>query len=143
MGAEPSFQNGFEVLGHDLKSFIETRYEMLRAELSASFTRLRSAAVLLGVAAVLTVPALILLGICVSLLIGLAFGAFADQVGLIWGFFITGAGGLCLAAIVGMVGKSKLKAGDLAPKRTLRVLKNDRETFRQGVLRHGSESSTR
>lgn len=133
MGAEPSFQTGFEVLGHDLKSFIETRYEMLRTELTASFTRLRSAAVLIAAAAVIAVPSLILLGICVSLVIGLAFGAFQNQVGLIWGFLITGAGGLCLAAIVGMVGKSRLKAGDLAPKRTLRVLKNDRETFRQGV----------
>lgn len=133
MGAEPSFQTGFEELGHDLKGFIETRYEMLRAELSASLTRLRSAAVLLVAAAVIAVPALILLGICVSLAIALGFGAFQNQVGLIWGFLISGGGGLLLAGIIGLAGKAKLKAEDLTPKRTLRVLKHDSEKFRQGV----------
>jgi hypothetical protein len=133
MGAEPTFQSGFEELGHDLKSFIETRYEMLRAELSASLTRIRSAAVLLVVAAVIAVPSLILLGVCVSLAIALGFGAFQNQVGLIWGFLITGGGGLLLAAIIGAAGKARLKAEDLTPKRTLRVLKHDREKFRQGV----------
>jgi FtsH-binding integral membrane protein len=133
MGAEPSFQTGFEELGHDLKRFIETRYEMLRAELSASLAKVRSAAILFAIAAVLAVPAIILLGVCVSLAIALAFGAFQNQVGLIWGFLVTGAGGLCLAGIFGAIGKARLNAGDLAPKRTLRVLKNDRDTFRQGV----------
>lgn len=133
MGAEPSFQTGFEELGQDLKRFIETRYEILRAELTASFLNLRSAAILFAVAAMLAVPALMLLGVCVSLAIAAAFGLFENQVGLIWGFLITGAAGLCFAGIFGAIGKYRLNAGDLAPKRTLRVLKNDRDTFRRGV----------
>ena len=133
MGAEPTFQSGFEELGHDLKGFIETRYEMLRAELTSSFARVRSAAALFVAAAILAVPGIILLGVCVALAIALAFGSFQNQVGLIWGFLITGGGALALAGILAMAGKARLKAGDLAPKRTLRVLKHDRETFRQGV----------
>jgi Putative Actinobacterial Holin-X, holin superfamily III len=130
VGAVPTFQTEFEELGHDLKGFIETRYEMLRAELSAGFNRVRSAAVLIVAALVIAIPALIMLDFCISLAIGLGFGAFQNQVGLIWGFLITGAGGLLLAAILGAAGKARLKAADLTPKRTLRVLRHDRETFR-------------
>lgn len=143
MPAEPSFQSEFQQLGHDLKSFIQTRYEMLRAELSAGFTRLRGAAVLIAAAAVFAMTGLILLGFCVAFAIGLAFGAFPNQLGLVWGFLITGGGAMILAAMVGAAGKSKLKPEELAPKRTLEVLRRDGETFRQGGEQHGYPSATR
>jgi Putative Actinobacterial Holin-X, holin superfamily III len=115
MGTVPTFQTEFEELGRDLEGFIETRYEMLRAELSAGLIRMRNAAVLIVAAVVIAIPALIMLGICISLTIGLCFGAFQNQVGLIWGFFLSGAGSLLIAAILGATGKARLKATDLIP----------------------------
>ncbi len=143
MGAEPIFQTGFEALGHDLKGFIETCYEMLRAELSSSLGRMRGAALLLAAAALFAVPALTLLGFCIALTIAFAFGAFSHQAGLIWGLLITGSAALALAAILGAAGKARLKAGNLTPKRTLRVLRLDGETFRKGAERYGNEPANR
>jgi Putative Actinobacterial Holin-X, holin superfamily III len=133
MGTAPGFQFEFQQLGHDLKNFIETRYEMLRAELSSSFARLRSAVVLFAVAAMFGVVGLILLGFCAACAIALGFGAFQNQVGLVWGFLITGGCALILAAIVGVAGKAALNPEELTPKHTLRVLKRDGESFRQAM----------
>lgn len=143
MGAEPTFQSEFQQLGQDIKSFIETRYEMLRAELSAGLARLRSAAVLFAAAAVFGITGLILLGFCISFAIALGFGAFANQVGLVWGFLCTGGGALILAGIIAVAGKSKLKPEELTPKRTLRVLRRDGESFRQAGTQNGDEPGTR
>jgi hypothetical protein len=133
MGAEPSFQFEFQQLGHDLKNFIETRYEMLRAELSSTLARVRSAAVLFAVAAIFAVVGLILLGFCAAFAIALGFGAFQNQVGLVWGFLCTGGSALILAAIFAIAGRAALNPEELTPKRTLRVLKRDGESFRQAV----------
>jgi Putative Actinobacterial Holin-X, holin superfamily III len=143
MGAEPTFQTGFEALGHDLKDYVATCYEMLRAELTAGLGRMRGAALLLAAAALFALPALTLLGFCMALTIALAFGAFHNQVGLIWGFLIAGGAGLVLAAILAAAGKCRLKAADLAPKRTLHVLRLDGAIFRQGAERYGDESAKR
>lgn len=131
MEPEKSLIQSFEDLRNDLKGFIETRYEILRAELAASFKRARGAAVAIAAAAVFGVVGFILLGFCIALCIGLAFGAFSNQVGLIWGFLITGAGNLIIAGILAAGGKAKLKAADLVPERTLRVLKHDQEALQQ------------
>lgn len=143
MGAEPTFQSEFQQLGQDIKSFIETRYEMLRAELTAGLARLRSAAVLFAAAALFAVVGLILGGFCISLAIALGFGAFTNQVGLVWGFFCTGGGALILALTFGVIGMATLKPESLTPKRTLRVLKRDGESFRQAGTHNGDESATR
>lgn len=131
MEPEKSLMQSFEDLRNDLKSFIETRYEILRAELSGGLKKARGAAVMFAVAGLFGVVGFILLGFCVSLAIGLAFGAFTNQVGLIWGFLVTGAGNLVLAGIVGAVGKSRLKTADLIPERTLRVLQRDQQALQQ------------
>lgn len=143
MAAETTIENSFEELRHDLKVFIETRYEMLRTELGSSLNKLRSAAILIATAAVFAVTGLILLGFCISFVIALGFGAFQNQVGLIWGFLITGSGGLMLAGVVGLAGKSRLNAENLAPKRTLQVLKRDQESFQQRGEGYGEQSPPR
>jgi uncharacterized membrane protein YqjE len=139
----PTFQSEFQQLGHEIKDFIETRYELLRTELNATVAKLRSAAMLVGAAAMIAVPSLILLGICVSLAIAFGLGAIPDQAGLIGGFLITGACGLVVAVITGWAGMLKLKAGNLAPKHTLHVLRRDGESFRNGGERYVDESETR
>lgn len=131
MEPEKSLIQSFEDLRNDLKSFIETRYEILRAELSTALKKAAGAAVMFAAAAVFGVVGLILLGFCVSLAIGLAFGAFSNQVGLIWGFLVTGFGNLMLAGVLASVGKARLKAADLIPERTLRVLQRDQQVLQQ------------
>lgn len=144
MGSEPTFQSEFQQLGHDLKSFIETRYEILRTELNTALTRLRNSAMLIGAAAAIAVPSLILLGICVSLAIAYGLGAIPDHApGLIGGFLITGACGLIIAAITGWAGMAKLKSTNMAPKHTLHVLRRDGESFRNGGERYVDESQSR
>jgi uncharacterized membrane protein YqjE len=143
MEPEPTFQSEFHELGHDIKSFIETRYEILRAELSAGVARLRGAAILLGIAALFGATAMILLATCASLAIAFGLGAIQTQAGLIGGFLVVGCCCGVIAAIGGGIGISRLKTGELTPKHTIHVLKRDGESFRQGGERYGSQSSTR
>lgn len=131
MAMEPqkSFGQSFDDLRNDLKGFIETRYEILRAELSDNLKQAKGAAMLLAAASVFALVGLVLLGMCVSLFIALAFGAFTNQVGLLWGFLITSAGNLLLAGLLGAAGRARLRATELVPERTLRVLKRDEEAL--------------
>lgn len=138
-GVPNTFQSEFQQLGHDLKSYFETRYEILRTEINTTIARLRSSAMLIGAAAVIAVPSVMLLGICVSLAIAYGIGAIPDQPGLIWGFLITGACGLVIAAIAGWAGVMKVKTGNLTPKHTLHVLRRDGESFKNGGMRYGDE----
>lgn len=131
MEPEKSLAQSFEELRTDLKGFIETRYEILRAELSSGLKKAQAAAVMFVAAALFGVVGLILLGFCVSLAIGLGFGAFSNQVGLVWGFLITGGGSLILAGILASAGRARLKTADLVPERTLRVLQRDQQALQQ------------
>lgn len=131
MEPERSLVQSFDDLRNDLKSFIETRYEILRAELKVALKRAQGAAILFAIAALFGLVGFGLLGFCLSVAIGLAFGAFTNQVGLVWGFLIAGGGNLVVAGIAGLVGKSHLKAADLIPERTLRVLQRDQQALQQ------------
>lgn len=133
MHGEPSFHYEFQQLGHELGNFLETRYEMLRAELKTGVARMRSAAVLFAAAALLGATGLILLGFCASFAIALAFGAFQNQVGVAFGFLITGSCALLVAGVFGLAAKAALNPEELTPKHTLRVLKRDGESFRQAM----------
>jgi uncharacterized membrane protein YqjE len=138
MDTDKTLVQTIEQLRDDLKSFIVTRYELLRVELSDSMKRIMSAAMLVGTAALVGAVGLMLLGICASLAIAFGFGAVQSQVGLIWGFLITGAGSLLLAGLMGAAGKARLTAKDLAPTRTMQVLQRDQETMRnQEMLKKG------
>ena len=130
MEPERSWIQSFEELRDDLKAFIETRYQILRAELTTSVKKLQGAAVMFGAAAVFAVLGLAFLGVCVALAIGLAFGAFTNQVGLIWGFLCVGGGSLMLAGILALNGKKMLKWAK--PDRTLRVLRRDQDAMAEG-----------
>lgn len=138
-----TFKSEFQQLGQDLKRFIETRYEILCAELSTTLASLRTSAILLGVAVIFAVPAVILLGICISLAIAFGLGAIPAQAGLIGGFLVTGACGLVIAIITGAIGVSRLKDARLTPRHTLRVLRRDGESFRNGGERYVDEPHTR
>lgn len=131
MQPENSIKESIDNLRNDLKGFIGTRFEILRAELTGGLKKVQSAAILFAVAALFALMGFVLLCICTSLAVALAFGAFANQTGLIWGFLITGLGTLTIAAILGMMGKSRVSASNLIPQRTLRVLKRDQQALQQ------------
>lgn len=141
MEPEKSIMQTLEELRDDLKQFIETRYELLRVELSGILDRLVAAAVVIGAAAVLGLVGLILLGICISFAIGLGFGAFPNQAGIVWGFLITGSCAVLLAGLMGAGARAKLKAEDLAPNRTLRVLRRDQDVMRE--VKEGGQQDER
>jgi len=143
MEPEKSLVQSVEELRDDLKKFIVTRYELLRAEVSQSMTRAKDVALMFGAAAVFGMLALILLSICFSLVIALAFGSFANQVGVIGGFLITGVGSLVLAGTFAAVGKSRLKKEEMTPNRTLHVLQRDLEELKKGGREYGGESIRR
>lgn len=143
MEPERLLAEGLQALKTDLTGFVETRYELLRTELSASAKKAKAAGVSLAGAAVLGVLGLILLSFCAAFAIGLAFGSFPGQVGLIWGFLITGGGFSLVAGMLAMAAVSKLKAGDIAPQRTLQVLRQDQEALKKGVQENGVQSSVR
>lgn len=131
MEPEKSLLQSLEDLRNDLKSFIETRYEILRAELRGALKKVQGAAMMFVAAGLFGVMGFILLGFCVSLAIAFALGALTNQTGLIWGFLITGVGNMMLAAIVAFMGKSKLKTAELLPARTLRVLQRDQQALQR------------
>ncbi len=86
MAEESNFTYHFGQLKTDLQQFINTRYELLRAELKQSASKAAAVAVQLGTAAVLGFAGLILLATCVSIWFATFFGpAFQNQYGLIWG----------------------------------------------------------
>lgn len=132
MDAEKQLVHTLEELRDDLKQFIETRYEMLRTELSASLTKLRGGVVLIAIAAVFGLVGMILLGVCVAFAVGLFFGVFPNQGGVALGFLIVGVLALIVAGIAGITAASRLKAQELAPNRTLRVLQRDQQVLKQG-----------
>jgi hypothetical protein len=94
-------------------------------------------------AAVFGVLGLFFLGFCIALAIGLAFGAFTNQVGLVWGFLCVGGGSAILAGTLASAGKAKMKSANLRPDRTLRVLRRDQEAIREGGRQHVEPANTR
>lgn len=143
MNPEKSLVQTLEELRDDLKGFIETRYEILRAELSSGIKEGLRSAVLLGVAAVVGVMGLILLSICASLAVAAGLGAITDQIGLIWGFLIIGGCEVLIAGAMAGAGIAKLKSADLTPKRTLHVLRRDQEVLREGGRPYGESERAR
>jgi hypothetical protein len=126
------FAQNIEELRDDLKGFIETRYDIFRADLRSTMKKAQGAFVLVGAAIVLAMLGLLLLGFCAALAVALAFGALANHAGIVWGFLIVGAASLLLGVGAGVAGRAKLKTANLAPKRTLFVLSRDKQVLQGG-----------
>ncbi|MFP5277299.1 MAG: phage holin family protein [Acidobacteriota bacterium] len=140
---EKSLVESFEELRDDLKSFLETRYQILRAELKTGFKNSLSGVIVLGIGGVLGLMGLLLLSVCASLAVAMGLGAIADQYGLIWGFLIIGGAEVVVAGIMAGAGVAKLKSADLTPKRTLHVLQRDQQVLREGGQQYGESERTR
>jgi len=143
MEQERNLAHSLEDLRDDLKGFIETRVGILRAELTAGLKRAERGAILLGAAIVLAALGLILLAFCAALAVAAGLGAITNQMGLVWGFLAIGGFGVLLAGGLAMAGRSRLKAANLAPKRTLHVLHRDQAFLRQGGQQYGDATRAR
>jgi hypothetical protein len=112
----------------EVKDFVQTRYEMLRAEMSEKFTRMKASLPLLAVgAAVLAVSFLVLTA---TLILAIA-AAIATPLAWIWATLIVGVAYLFIGFIALWLGYRELTAAGMKPERTLRVLQQDQAWLQQ------------
>lgn len=125
MPNEKPLTSSFAELRDDLKSFFQTRFELLRAELSEKVRAWKGPAVLLAVAALMLVSSWFAL---VFSLVAVLHGWIAGTdfswfwAGLIVTLFLLLSGGA-----LGAAAYSGIRSAGLKPTRTLRVLKEDQE----------------
>lgn len=106
-------------LKNDLVQFLQTRYQMLMAEMKEKIDTWKSALPWLLVAVFLAFTAFLLLT-------GAAVVLLAMAVGVGWSLLIIGVVYLILAAISVAVVYGELKSQGIAPQRTLHVLQEDK-----------------
>jgi uncharacterized membrane protein YqjE len=115
-----------DALGQLAKLF-GTELELARAEMSDKASRAVSAAGMLAVAALFTMPAVVLLL--------LALAAWLQDLGLSdpVADLVAGVVGLVIAGVLGAVGINQLKANSLLPERTLYQLRQDAAAAKEHV----------
>lgn len=106
-------------LKNDVAQFIQTRYQMLIAEMKEKAKNLKFALLWILVTVLLA-------GVAFLLLTGAAVVLIAVAVGVGWSLLIMGVAYLILAGISAWVVYGGLKSQGIAPARTLRVLQEDK-----------------
>lgn len=106
----------------EMREFLKTRYEMLRAELSGKLKVWKLGVPLLLAAAGLFLVAFLLLSVCVACAIAVSFDT---PYGWAYGFLIMGFFWLLIGGILAAFGYREIATAPLAPTRTMRVLKQD------------------
>jgi uncharacterized membrane protein YqjE len=107
----------------ELKQFVTTRVNMLKAEMDEKISRLKAVIPLAVVAALFLVSGWMVLTFA---LIALLHGLFLPSVyAWLWAGLIVTALYLLVGAIAGWLAYSEIKATNLTPTRTLKVLQQD------------------
>jgi uncharacterized membrane protein YqjE len=107
----------------ELKQFVTTRVSMLKAEMDEKISRLKAVIPLAVVAALFLVSGWMVLTFA---LIALLHGLFLPSVyAWLWAGLIVTALYLLVGAIAGWLAYSEIKATNLTPTRTLKVLQQD------------------
>jgi uncharacterized membrane protein YqjE len=105
------------------KAFVNTRLEMLKAEMNEKVAALKASLPMLVVAAVFALTAWLVLTAAIVCIVAVAFGP-----GMISWFYATAIVGIAYLLIAGATGffaYSEMKRANLKPERTLRVLRQD------------------
>ena len=102
----------------ELSEFVQTRYQMLMAEMKEKATAWKVGIPLLAIALLMVLVAFLLLTGALVVVVALPLG-----VG--WALFVVGLGYLILGFLVGLFGYKEIAANTPTPERTLRVLKQD------------------
>ena len=107
----------------ELKQFVTTRVSMLKTEMDEKISRLKAVIPLAVVAALFLVSGWMVLTFA---LIALLHGLFLPSVyAWLWAGLIVTAVYLLVGAIAGWLAYSEIKATNLTPTRTLKVLQQD------------------
>ena len=108
----------------ELKQFVQTRIAMLKQELQEKTARLKIAAPLAAISAVLLATAYLL----ITLALAAAVAGFFARSPYRWffGFLIVGILWALLGGVAAYFAKRELELKTLAPRRTIEVLKGDK-----------------
>ena len=107
----------------ELKEFLETRFQILRAELQEKITAWKYSIPFLAIAAVMLLTAWVTLTFSLLVLIHTSF--VPSEYAWLWaGLIVTGVYAL-LGLVIGGMGYGHLTSVGIKPKRTLQVLKED------------------
>ena len=105
-------------LKEDTANFLQTRYQMLLAELKQKLAAVKLALPLFAVAAVFALLSLFVLTGALVFVVGQA-------IGIGWALLVIGVLYLIIAGACAWIGINELSSAGVAPKRTLEVLKQD------------------
>ena len=105
-------------LKEDLKDFVDTRLQMLKAEMKQKMAMLRMVVPMLAVAAVVGMIGLLLLTVALV-------AAIATLIGWGWSFLVVGLLYVAVAGGTAFMAVRELQEEGVAPVRTIKVLKQD------------------
>src|ERR1700722_9680680 len=108
----------------EIKEFAQTRFAMLKAELTQKFQLLKVGVLLAAVAGTLMATAYILLTLALVALIASAFPGSPFR--WVFGFLAVGVLWAILGSIVAYLARSEFVVNRLTPERTIQVLKGDK-----------------
>jgi len=106
----------------ELKEFLVTRFEILRAEMNENFTALKAGIPMLLIGSVLGVMVLMLF---TGALVALIAPAFENEFRWAIALAIVGVAYLIIGGAAAWMGYREVTARGLAPKRTINILKQD------------------
>lgn len=117
-----------ELISDGLAQFsrlIRNEVALARAEVAGKAKQVARGGAMLGVAAFVALPALVILM--------LALAAFLHELGLAWSlsYLITAVVGFVVAGILAMLGMNRLKAEALLPNRTINQLHRDAAAMKE------------
>lgn len=124
MNSETTTVNGRTIAGvlnefkEELKDFVDTRLQMLKAEMKSKLEMLRMALPMLAVALALGAVGFLLLTIALV-------AAIATLIGWGWSFLVIGVFYCAVAGITALMAIREIQGEGLVPTRTLKVLKQD------------------
>src|SRR5262245_38499985 len=125
MPAERSLAQVLTEIKEEIKSFVQTRAQLLRTETAEKWGVWKRSLILFAVAAVLLLTCWFTLAFALVALLHtlLASGSYA----WFWGAIIASALFLVAGLAAGSSGYRRMKSSGLTPARTLRVLQQDRD----------------
>jgi uncharacterized membrane protein YqjE len=108
----------------EMKSFINTRVQMVKTELLEATAALKLALPLAGAAVIIAATAVLLLSLAVVSAVAMAFHG--NPYAYFFAFLIVGVAWLVFAAILGFIAYNRVRSHGPFPKRSVQVLKADK-----------------
>ena len=123
MNTEKSMSAILAETKEELKEFFDTRYQLLKTELTEKMQAWKTAIPLLVIGGVLALTAWVVLTFALVALVHTWF--LPSTYAWVWGALIVGFLYLLIGGIVGWLGYGEISQAGMAPTRTINVLKQD------------------